>query len=52
MRTDRGALSRCAMRARYVWGNRPGHYFGEWWEGKQRRRESAGIAPSEALEAQ
>jgi integrase len=38
--------------ARYVWDKRPGHYFVEWWEGKQRRRESAGITPSEAMEAQ
>jgi integrase len=37
---------------RYVWDKRPGHYFVEWWEGKQRRRESAGITPSEAMEAQ
>ncbi len=38
--------------ARYVWDKRPGHYFVEWWEGKQRKRESAGITPSEAMEAQ
>jgi len=38
--------------ARYVWDKRPGHYFVEWWEGKQRKRESAGITPSEATEAQ
>jgi integrase len=37
---------------RYVWDKRPGHYFVEWWEGRQRRRESAGITPSEAMEAQ
>jgi hypothetical protein len=37
--------------ARYVWDKRPGHYFVEWWEGKHRRRESAGITPSEAMEA-
>jgi len=29
--------------ARYVWDKRPGRYFVEWWEGKQRKRESAGI---------
>jgi hypothetical protein len=38
--------------ARYVWDKRPGHYFLEWWEGKQRKRESAGVTPSEAMEAQ
>ena len=37
---------------RYVWDKRPGRYFVEWWEGKQRKRESAGITPSEAMEAQ
>ncbi len=38
--------------ARYMWDKRPGRYFVEWWEGKRRRRESAGITPSEAMEAQ
>ena len=38
--------------ARYVWDKRPGRYFVECWEGKQRRRESAGMTPSEAMEAQ
>jgi integrase len=37
---------------RYVWDPRPGQYFLEWWEGPKRRRETAGSAPSEALEAQ
>jgi integrase len=37
---------------RYVWDKRPGYYFLEWWEGKKRRRERAGLTPSEALEAQ
>jgi hypothetical protein len=37
---------------RYVWDKRPGYYFLEWWEGRRRRRESAGVTPSEALEAQ
>lgn len=37
---------------RYVWDKRPGHYFLEWWEGRKRRRESAGETPSQALEAQ
>jgi len=37
---------------RYVWDPRPGQYFLEWWEGPKRRREAAGSAPSEALEAQ
>ncbi len=36
---------------RYVWDKRPGYYFLEWWEGKKRKRERAGITPSEALEA-
>jgi integrase/recombinase XerD len=38
--------------SRYVWDKRPGYYFLEWWEGKKRRRERAGITPSEAAEAQ
>ncbi len=37
---------------RYVWDKHPGRYFLEWWEGKKRRRERAGLTPSEALEAQ
>ena len=37
---------------RYVWDKRPGCYFLEWWEGRSRCRERAGITPSEALEAQ
>ena len=36
----------------YIWDSRPGQYFLEWWEGDKRRRESAGVSPSEALEAQ
>jgi hypothetical protein len=36
---------------RYVWGDRPGTFFLEWWEGTKRRRESIGTSPSEALEA-
>lgn len=38
--------------SRYVWDKRSGYYFLEWWEGKKRRRERAGITPSEAAEAQ
>lgn len=37
---------------RYVWDKRPGYYFLEWWEGRKRRRERAGVTPSEALESQ
>jgi integrase len=37
---------------RYVWDRRPGYFFLEWWEGNKRRRERAGITPSEAVEAQ
>src|SRR5262245_65544547 len=37
---------------KYVWDNRPGAYFLEWWEGRKRKREVAGQTPSEALEAQ
>lgn len=40
------------LRGRYLWDKRPGYYFVEWWDGKKRRRELAGQAPSEALEAQ
>jgi integrase len=35
----------------WVWDPRPGQYFLEWWEGPQRRRQSAGQTPAEALEA-
>lgn len=38
--------------SRYVWDKRPGYYFLEWWDGRKRRRERAGEAPSQALEAQ
>jgi integrase/recombinase XerD len=37
---------------RYVWDKRPGYYFLEWWEGRRRRRERAGLTPSEAVESQ
>lgn len=37
---------------RYVWDKREGYYFLEWWDGRKRRRERAGLTPSEALEAQ
>jgi integrase/recombinase XerD len=37
---------------RYVWDKRPGYYFLEWWEGRRRRRERAGISPAETLDAQ
>jgi integrase/recombinase XerD len=37
---------------RYVWDKRPGTYFIEWWEGRKRRRQTAGQTPSEAIEAQ
>lgn len=37
---------------RYVWDKRPGCYFVEWWEGRRRYRERAGVTPSEALESQ
>ena len=37
---------------RYVWDKREGYYFLEWWDGKRRRRERAGLTPNEALEAQ
>jgi integrase len=38
--------------SRYVWDSRPGHYFVEWYDGRNRRRERAGDSPSQALEAQ
>jgi hypothetical protein len=37
---------------RYVWDKREGYYFLEWWDGKKRRRERAGLTPTEVLEAQ
>src|SRR5215470_11620855 len=38
--------------SRYVWDERPGHYFVEWWEGARRCRQLAGSTPSQAKEAQ
>jgi hypothetical protein len=32
------SLSRTA--GRYLWDQRPGYYFVEWWEGKKRRRKA------------
>jgi integrase/recombinase XerD len=37
---------------RYLWDERHGYYFVEWWEGAKRKREVAGITPAEANEAQ
>ena len=31
---------------RHASDNRPGTYFVEWWEGRERRREAAGQTPS------
>ncbi len=39
-------------RNRYVWDDRPGTYFLEWWEGKKRCRQVAGQTPAEVQEAQ
>lgn len=38
--------------SRYVWDDRPGHYFLDWREGRNRKREYAGGTPAEATEAQ
>jgi hypothetical protein len=35
--------------SRYLWDDRPGTYFLEWWEGAHRRREAAGQTPSEVI---
>ena len=35
----------------WLWDPRPGLYLIEWWEGPQRRRESAGQTPIEVLHA-
>jgi hypothetical protein len=37
---------------RFIWDERPGVYYLEWWEGKRRCREAAGPTPSGALAAQ
>ncbi len=37
---------------RYVWDERPGPYFLDWWEAGKRRREFAGETPTQALTAQ
>jgi len=36
----------------YLWDEGDEYFYLEWWEGKRRRREIAGQAPSQALEAQ
>jgi hypothetical protein len=36
---------------RYVWDDRPGTYFLEWWEGVQRRRETASQTAAEVIAA-
>jgi hypothetical protein len=38
--------------SRYVWDDRPGHYFLDWREGRKRKREYAGGTPAEATESQ
>jgi len=38
--------------ARYGWTRGPGVISFEWWQGKKRRRQTAGQTPSEVLEAQ
>jgi integrase len=40
------------VKDRYVWDQREGSYFLEWWEGKRRCRQLAGQTPSQATEAQ
>jgi hypothetical protein len=40
------------VQGRYEWDERPGQYFLDWWEGDKRRREFAGVTPSQALTAQ
>jgi len=40
------------VNSRYAWDERPGKYFVEWWDGRKRKRETAGDAPSQATEAQ
>lgn len=37
---------------RYLWDDREGVYYLEWWEGLSRKRESVGTTPSQAREAQ
>lgn len=36
---------------RYIWDDRPGTYFLEWWQEGGKRRQTAGQTPSEATEA-
>src|SRR5262245_35198747 len=38
--------------SRYVWDDRPGHYFVEWWDGTKRCRQLAGSTPGQAKEGQ
>jgi integrase/recombinase XerD len=37
--------------SRYLWDDRPGTYYLEWWEGAKRRRETAGQTPSDVIAA-
>ena len=55
IRVDAGKwrfISLHKVNGRYIWDKRPGYYFVEWWEGRKRRRQRAGDAPRDALEAQ
>jgi integrase len=45
-------ISLARINKRYVWDKRPGYYFVEWWQGRQRKRQLAGQTPTEAAEAQ
>jgi integrase len=45
-------ISMDRVNSRYVWDERPGYYFLEWWEGRKRKRELAGQTPAEVMEAQ
>jgi len=45
-------ISLARINKRYVWDKRPGYYFVEWWQGRQRKRQLAGQTPTEAGEAQ
>lgn len=45
-------ISLVKVNGHYRWDNREWYYFVEWWEGRKRKRESAGATPAEATEAQ
>jgi hypothetical protein len=45
-------ISLVKVRGRYIWDKRPGYYSVEWWDGRERKRQLAGITATEAIDGQ